>query len=187
MGTSNGKYTNKYIRIPYNLNTDLLCYKCGSISEILNFHTDNRMIEFKCKKCGIYEVFINQYLDGLSNINYFKKCYSCESNVINNKYFYCLNCSKDLCESCKNKYHSKDHSFIEVDKKKKIYKEFGRFCLDCYENILEKEMRYGDHKIIEISDSEQSFIENQDKIKEINEELKNPEKLTETMKNYDIK
>ena len=46
-------------------------------------------------------------------------------------------------------------------------------------------MGYKDHKIIEISDSDQSFIENQDKIKEINEELKNPEKLSETMKNYD--
>jgi len=104
-------------------------HKCGSISEILNFHTDNRMIEFKCKKCGIYKVFINQYLDGLSNINYFIKCYSCESNVINNKYFYCLNCNKDLCESCKNKYHSKDYSFIEVDKKKKFIKNLDVFAL----------------------------------------------------------
>jgi len=43
-------------------------------------------------------------------------------------------------------------------------------------------MRYEELKIIDL---EQSFIENQDKIKEINEELKNPEKLSETMKNYD--
>ena len=154
------------------------------ISEILNVHSDNRIIEFNCKKCGVNEIFIDQYLDRLSKINFYKKCSSCENKIINKKYFYCFNCKKDYCESCKNNHHSNKHSFIEVGKKEIVYKEFEYFCLDCYQNFGEIE-RYKDHKIIEISDSDQSFIENQEKIKEINEELKNPEEFIETKKNYD--
>ena len=154
------------------------------ISEILNVHSDNRIIEFNCKKCGVNEILIDQYLDILSKINFHKKCSSCENNIINKKYFYCFNCKKDYCESCKNNYHFNKHSFIEVGKKEIVYKEFEYFCLDCYQNFGEIE-RYKDHKIIEISDSDQSFIENQEKIKEINEELKNPEEFIETKKNYD--
>ena len=184
MGVTNGKSKNKYIRISYNLNKDLLCYKCGLISEILNVHSDNRKIEFNCKKCGVNEILIDQYLYILSKINFHKKCSSCENNIINKKYFYCFNCKKDYCESCKNNYHFNKHSFIEVGKKEIVYKEFEYFCLDCYQNFGEIE-RYKDHKIIEISDSDQSFIENQEKIKEINEELKNPEEFIETKKNYD--
>ena len=68
MGVTNGKYKNKYIRISYNLNKDLLCYKCGLISEILNAHSDKRKIELNCKKCGVNEILIDQYLDRLSKI-----------------------------------------------------------------------------------------------------------------------
>ena len=135
MGISNGKLKIKKIKIKYNKNKDLLCYKCGLISEILNFHADNKEIEFNCKKCGIYEVLINKYLDRLSEINFYKICSSCKVKDFNKKYFFCFTCKKDYCESCKNKYHSKDHSLIEVDKKEIVYKEFEYFCFDCYENF----------------------------------------------------
>ena len=64
----------------------LLCSKCGEIPEILNVHTDNGKIEIKCKKCGLYEILIDDYYKELSNKKYFEICNYCEKEDI---YYYC--------------------------------------------------------------------------------------------------
>jgi len=163
--------------ISYNLFEDLLCSKCGEIPEILNIHTDNNKIEFNCKVCGIYEILIDEYFDRLSKNNCFKKCNFCENKGLRNEYYYCLNCMKDYCQSCKNNYHS-NHECIKVDEKKRVclkhIKEFKYFCFDCQENFCENHINlHENHEIIETSNSMNSFFEYPNKIKEINNELKN--------------
>jgi len=167
-------YENKMIS--YDLNEVLLCSKCGEIPEVLNVYTDNNKIEFNCRKCGIYEILIDEYFDRLSKSYYFKKCNSCKCKK--NKYYYCFNCKNDYCEKCKERNHY-NHKCIEVNEKKiiclKHNKEFKYFCSDCQENLCEEDIRteHKNHKIMVISNLRQILINNEDIIKEINEELNN--------------
>ena len=166
-------YDNKIIS--YDLNEGLLCSKYGEIPEVLNVYTDNNKIEFNCRKCGIYEILIDEYFDRLSKSYYFKKCNSCKCKK--NKYYYCFNCKNDYCEVCKERDHY-NHECIEVNEKKKIClrhnKKFEYFCVDCQENLCEigeYNHEHKNHKIEEISNLNKYLIEGEDKIKEINEEL----------------
>lgn len=161
-----------------NSNESLLCSKCGNISEILKIHTDNSKIELNCKNCGEYEILIDDYFSDLSKKNYFKKCSSCENKGINNKYYYCFNCDKDFCEECKNNNNHADHKCIEADQKKNICikheKEFQYFCEDDQENFceIEKHKEHKNHKIITISTLHRFFLDEQNKFKQLNEDLK---------------
>lgn len=151
-----------------------LCSKCGEIPEILNVHTDNSKIEFKCKNCGIYEVLIDEYFDALTKNSYFKTCKYCESNN-SSKYYYCFNCKEDFCENCKRKRHS-THEYIEFDKKKSISlkhnKEFELFCFDCQENLCEEDKdEHQGHKIEKISKYNHYLTDIN--LEEINTQLKN--------------
>jgi len=159
---------------------EILCSKCGKIPRILNVHTDNGKIELKCKKCGIYEISIDNYYKELYQNNYFKKCSSnkCESKEINNKYYYCLDCKGDYCEKCQKEYHS-GHQFIDSDEKKEVClkhnQKFKYYCFDDEENFCdkEKELEHKGHDIIEISEFEKSIFNyhKDNKLGEINEEL----------------
>jgi len=157
---------------------EILCYKCGSIPEVLYAHTDNGKIELECKKCGIYEIVIDDYLDRLSEKNYFKECSYSQSKGINNKYYYCFICKKDYCEKCIKDYHS-GHESIEVDKKKMVClkhnKEFKYYCYDDQENFceIEKEVEHKGHKIEEISVLVKDLFDyhNNNNFEKINEEL----------------
>ena len=151
-----------------------LCSKCGEIPEILNVHTDNGKIEFKCKYCGIYEELINEYFDTLTKNNYFKKCKYCEIND-NTNYYYCFNCKEDFCEKCKGEKHS-THEYIEANKKKefclKHNQEFKYFCFDDQENLCEKDIKeHQNHKIEEISNYISYLTDSN--FEEINTQLKN--------------
>ena len=171
-----------------NLYELLLCSKCGKISEILKIHTDNSKLELNCKYCGEYEILIDDYCSHLSKENYFKKCSSCENKGINNKYYYCFKCVKDICEECKNKNHS-DHDYIEADEKKntciKHKKEFQYFCEDDQENFCEikDHKEHDNHKIIKISNIHKFFLENQGKFNQLIEDLKKIMKFNEIILN----
>ena len=170
---------------------EILCYKCGDIPEILYAHTDNGKIELKCKKCGIYEIVIDDYFDRLSEKNYFKECSYCQSKDINNKYYYCFECKKDYCEKCKKNYHS-GHKSIEVDKKKMFClnhnKEFKYYCYDDQENFCEeeKEVEHKGHKIMEISVLMKDLFDhhNNNNFEKINEELDKLVKFNELILKY---
>ena len=128
--------------ISYNLNEELLCYRCGQIPEVLNIYTDNSKIELNCKNCGLYELLIDEYYDELSKNNYFKKCSRCGNEDINNKYFHCFDCKRDYCELCKNEYHPSHHYSIQINIKKDYCLEHNEklkyFCFDCQEIFVKK-------------------------------------------------
>ena len=164
---------------PYEI--EIICSKCGEIPEILKVHTDNGKIDFNCKKCGKYEQLIDDFIDELSSQKYFKECKDCIQDGLENNYYYCFQCKKDICEKCKKKNHS-GHSCIESEKKKTICfnhnEQYKYFCKDCKENICEKEREgrnHEKHEIIEISQMKESnsLNDNIEKIKEINQDLKN--------------
>jgi len=174
----------------YPILIDFLCCKCGEIPEVLYVYTDNSIIELNCRKCGIYEILIDDYYKKISKNNYFKKCNSCERKGINNnEYFYCFTCNNIYCESCKNNEHT-DHAYIEEKERKRIClkhnKEFKYYCFDCQENFCEKEMEdeHKKHEIKEISDLTHSWIYNRDKLREINKDLNNLVDFNETFLKY---
>ena len=189
MGVSSNKKSKK-VKPINNLIKEFLCCKCGEIPEILNAHTDNSRIEFNCKKCGIYEILIDEYFDELSKNNCFKKCNSCQNKGIEYNYYYCFNCKNNYCESCKNNKHF-DHSYIEEKEKRRICfkhnKEFKYYCFDCQENFCEEEMEM-EHKNHEMNEIFHIFSrtldENKNKIIEINEEIKNLVEFNETILKY---
>ena len=154
-----------------------LCSKCGEIPEILNAHTDNGKIEIKCKKCGVYEILIDDYYKELSNKKYFKKCNYCEKEDIEIIYYYCTVCKKNYCEQCKEKYHSEHECFEVNEKKTKCFnhnKEFKYFCFDDQENLCEDDKNdHKNHKIMEISKviDNRNLINNN--IDDINKQLEN--------------
>jgi len=171
--------------------TEFLCCKCGEIPEVLYVYTDNSKIELNCRNCGIYEILIDDYYKEISKNNYFKRCNNCleRKGINNNKYFYFLTCNKIYCESCKNNGHI-DHAYIEEKKRKRFClrhnKEFKYFCFDCQENFCEeeKEEEHKKHEIKEISHLAHSFIDNRNKIIEINKELNNLVEFNETILKY---
>ena len=192
MGFSSSKKSKKVIINKESLCPmliEFLCCKCGEIPEVLNVHLDNSKIELNCRKCGIYEILIDEYYDTLSKTNYFKKCSNCKKEGLNIKFFFCFNCQNIICESCKNKKHS-DHFFIEEKEKKRIClrhnKEFKYYCFDCQENFCEeeKEEEHKKHEIKEILDLAHSLIDNKKTIKEINKELNNLVEFNETILKY---
>jgi hypothetical protein len=90
---------------------ELLCPKCGKISEILNVHTDNANIDLKCKSHGKISMKIQEYYKELDKPSFKPKCCICErsqkdlekleeieeaAKVI----YYCYECKKDICKIC---------------------------------------------------------------------------------------
>jgi len=197
MGFSSSKKSKKVIINKESLCpmlTEFLCCKCGEIPEVLKVHTDNSKIELNCRKCGIYEILIDDYYSEISKNNYFKRCNSCleRKGINNNEYFYCLTCNNIYCESCKNNEHTA-HDYIEEKERKRIClkhnKEFKYFCFDCQENFCEeeKELEHKKHeikKIKEITYLIQSLNYNQNKLREINKDLNNLVDFNETFLKY---
>ena len=152
----------------------LLCSKCGEIPEILNAHTDNGKIEIKCKKCGVYEILIDDYYKELSNKKYFEICNYCEKEDI---YYYCTFCKKNYCKQCQEDYHSNHECFKVNEKKTKCFnhnKKFKYFCFDDQENLCEDDKNdHKNHKIMEISKviDNRNLINNN--IDDINKQLEN--------------
>jgi len=81
-----------------------LCPFCGEIPELLNIHSDNGYVEFRCKKDKDYLISVQDYLTKLSDseFTYYKtKCDDCNklqmSERNNEKIFkYCYLCKKNL-------------------------------------------------------------------------------------------
>jgi hypothetical protein len=86
---------------------------------------------------------------------YYNRCSKCNNKKTDrNKYYYCLECQKDICQKCK-KSECKSHRTIEEkEKKKKCLKhneEFRFFCLQCQANFCKKcKENHQTHKFVEI-------------------------------------
>ena len=128
-----------------------LCPICGEIPELVNIHTDNGNVEFKCKIDGEILLNVDQYFQKLSesNFNYYRtKC--CKCNNIQNKFKgedqifkYCYLCKENYCSNCiKKEEHPKNHlvqcipvNALSTRCKEHYNEEYTSFCRDCNENI----------------------------------------------------
>ena len=174
MGTSSNKpYTKIDIQseIEYNVMTDdetkkifeslpkdqYLCPFCGDIPELLNIHTDNGYVEFRCKKDKEFLISVQDYFKKLSEstFTYYNiKCSNCnkeqKSCLKKEQLFkYCYLCKKDLCYECvekKCKDHERSHlkKCIPINAKStRCLNHFDEgqytsFCQDCHINICEE-------------------------------------------------
>ena len=134
-----------------------LCPFCGEIPEILNIHTDNGYVEFRCKKDKDYLISVQDYFKKLSesNFTYYNiKCYNFKKLQINYKkdkqiFKYCYLCKKDFCYECVEK-KCQNHDISHLDQcipinAKSIrclnHFEEGKytsFCQDCHINVWEE-------------------------------------------------
>ena len=160
---SNNELLTNYIKIDeerqkiYNSipKDQFVCHACGEIPELLNIHTDNGCIEFKCKTDGALLLTIDQYFKKLSesNFTYYKtKCCKCNKIQKNYKkkeqiFKYCYICKKDYCYDCINKpEHQQFHlkQCIPINEKcircPDHFNEgvYTSFCITCQENICEE-------------------------------------------------
>ena len=153
---------------------ELLCPECDKVPEILNVHTDNGYIELKCKSHGKISMKIQEYYKKLDESSFKLKCLSCkksqkELEELGIKLFYWYDCEQDLCENCKRNFENKEGQKLKhkssnsdycIEAKEKYnkclqhyYEEITEYCLDCGENICEKERsRHEKHKKIKIKD-----------------------------------
>ena len=134
-----------------------LCPFCGDIPELLNIHTDNGYVEFRCKKDKDYLISVQDYFKKLSESNftyYSIKCSNCNKNQKdyprNEQLFkYCYLCKKDFCYECvekKCKDHDESHlkqCILINEKNTRCLEHFNEgkytsFCNDCNINICEK-------------------------------------------------
>ena len=133
---------------------EYLCPQCGNIPELINIHTDNGYVEFKCRSHDELLLSVDQYFKKLyeSKKTYYNiKC--CFCNKIQNNFLekdkifqYCYECKKNFCFECYKieEKHSQSHikKCIPINAKKTRcplhYDEiYTSFCQDCHENICE--------------------------------------------------
>ena len=170
-----------------------LCPSCDKVPEILNIHADNGYIELKCKYHGkIYLTLQDYYLKMEKNsFTYFKtKCFNCnkEQKSKDNMFKYCYYCKVDFCEDCANDFHQREkehrHNHLDVcipvnEKNHKCLEHFNSdilsFCLDCQENICEKEntTKHRGHEKINLFTFNKDIIQYIAIIKEKNKILSN--------------
>ena len=154
----NEKETINFDKIPKN---EFICPFCDEIPEILKVHYENGKIEFKCKKYGIKEIYVLDYFSSIEKSEYNYLNFSCQekkclktSRDIDDKYFYCSDCKKIICDNCKTSDYHKDHDTFNIDKKKKRCQEHLNenafyFCNECQECVCNQaSIRHKDHKIV---------------------------------------
>ena len=134
-----------------------LCPFCGDIPELLNIHTDNGCVEFRCKKDKDFLISVQDYFKKLSesNFTYYNiKCSNCnkEQKSCPKKeqlFKYCYLCKKDFCYECVEKQFEKhDESHLKKcipinEKNTRCLDHFNEgkytsFCNDCHVNICEE-------------------------------------------------
>ena len=169
-----------------------LCPLCDKVPEILNVHTDNGHIELKCKYHGIVDITIQQYYKNLKDslFTYYKtKCTNC-NKVQGSKgamFSYCYYCKADLCDDCVNNFnldkfdgHRRNHLDVCISVNEKPHRclehfnsDIISFCIDCQENICEKEStkKHRGHKKINFITFEKDIVKYRDIIIEKNKVL----------------
>ena len=141
------------------LDTDFFCPICGvskslEIPEILNFHSENGKIVFRCPKRDIeYPQELKEYHKEITEKikrkcgNYRNgKCIGAE-NEINNCKKYCLECDKFLCEQCvRNEIIDKEIIAKEISTNE-LNSSCNCFC--CSQSSQEKKKEGGIHYLVD--------------------------------------
>ena len=167
-----------------------VCTKCKKVPELRNFHSDNGLIQFKCKEHDNLTLTVPEYFQFLnkSEYNYYNAtCSNCniiqKDEIRRGIFKYCYVCRKIFCPNCcKNEeYHPKFHhgktcDINELNSRCDNHFEDGDytdFCLDCKENICKKyfETKHLEHNIISFSSI------NRDQIKESMELIRKKNQL----------
>ena len=125
---------------------EILCPECGDICK-LKFN-DFKITLYDCKSGHRKDnISFEQY----NEIQKYKvNCINCNSNNCNSnneenctkkdntKFFNCLTCDKNICDSCKN-IHNKKHNLIEYKLRNYICnihnKQFNSYCNKCKKNL----------------------------------------------------
>jgi len=162
-----------------------LCPICQRlIPEIINIHTDNKKIEFKCQKCSEREFLSFFYEKELLNSQYKylnEKCNYCKNNAQNNRdvFSYCYDCQINFCKNCESEHKTKttEHNhIIKVSEKsnfclKHFNEKFTKFCLDCGENICNESNEHENHRKTDLSKQNSKYLHYKGIIVKKNKEL----------------
>ena len=117
----------------------------------------------------IFDEFEDSEKENISKIS----CDFCDkkkSETFQNKFFFCINCHKNICPVCK---YSHDKSHIVINYEKKYYycnkhsMPFNNYCKNCNHNIcVECQKEHQNHELINLGNI---LIEKENMLKEINE------------------
>ena len=97
-------------------NDQYLCPKCDAIPQLINVHTDNGYLEFKCIKHGEIFIKVDNYLEKMkdSKTYYKERCCQCrklQSDCKNEEIFkYCLQCKMTFCKEHTEKHLAENKS-----------------------------------------------------------------------------
>ena len=180
--------------IPYIPPDQYLCPDCKNIPELVNIHSDNYYVEFKCKKDGNITLKLKEYFEKLNNsefIYYNYECSGCkkiQKNSLRDGIFkFCYICNKNYCFQCyKNTSKHTDYkadndrciNVNEINVRCPVHFEeakYTRFCSEDKENVCEKysNKKHKNHEIknfFEILEEDKQII--REKIENLEELIK---------------
>jgi len=170
----NDKYEEKLKDSKY-----IICPICKEICFININHYKINLFNCKNKHC-ISNLLLSE-LNDFQKIDETKiKCHQCntdKSEIINNKFYKCLDCNINLCPLCKLS-HNKNHKNIDYEMKNIFCNNHGEryisYCKDCNQNLCDL-CNFSKHNI--------SFLY---KIKNGKESIYQLKKLLEDLKKEDI-
>ena len=157
------------------ISKDIICPECG----------ENILINIKGFKINLYGCKNGHKINNILINNYEKNqkldlskiiCNQCRennmSNAVNNKFYICNTCNKNICLLCKSK-HDNNHKIIEYNDKNYICKKhnesFNKYCKECNENIcILCESEHNNHGIIDL----RTIIPNKDELMKNMKDLK---------------
>jgi Leucine-rich repeat (LRR) protein len=131
-------------------NDQYLCPKCDTIPQLINVHTDNGYLEFKCIKHGEIFIRVDNYLEKMkdSNTYYKERCCQCRKlqfDCKNEEIFkYCPQCKKTFCGEHAGKHieENKSHEKMIILINEKNGKcaehplnECVQYCENCNKNL----------------------------------------------------
>ena len=140
---------------------NIICPICmkNSIIKIKNY-------KISLEECDNYHITSNILLEEFEESQQINKskiiCEKCNkwnrSNILNDAFYKCFSCKKNLCPECKNK-HDSNHYIIEYDKINyvcDIHKNYNYeyYCENCHKNLCHKcKSNHESHKIINLKSS----------------------------------
>lgn len=159
------------------INDQYLCPKssCKNIPKIVGINFTNQEIQLECKDHGLISLSVQKFLHDQSKNTYLNaECDKCSAIKNNQKYcekifYYCFDCEKILCPSCKQNDQN-SHSIFPINEiGKRCPKHKGseyikycsnekvHLCKECNKEKL-KEMRNheDEHVVINISENKDS-------------------------------
>ena len=140
------------------ISRDIICPECkeNALIDIKDF----KIHFYGCKNNHKNKRLLNRFEDSQIISLLDIKCNICKknnkSNSLNNAFYICINCNKNLCSLCKSK-HNRNHKIINYDNKNYICKihcdSFTKYCTTCKQNLcIICENEHKNHDIFDLKD-----------------------------------